>query len=144
MLPRSRNTPTSSAPSSNGAAAAPWDVDEVDGWQRRSRFASTYDPGVHVIDDVASYQLRADIQQPRCRPVRSSVRRGTKLRLRCNVSGRASVRFRGDRSRTLRTRLSSANGNGTVSTRGLRPGRYRVTVRADDLQLGRSFTVRVR
>jgi hypothetical protein len=98
----------------------------------------------YVIDDVASYQLPAKVQQPRCRPVRSSVRRGSKLRLRCNVSGRATVRFRGDRTRTLGTRLSSANGNGTVSTRSLRPGRYRVTVRAGDQQLGRSFTVRVR
>lgn len=98
----------------------------------------------YVIDDVASYRLPAKVQQPRCRPVRSSVRRGSTLRLRCNVSGRASVRFRGERTHTLSTRLSTANGTGVVSTRSLRPGRYRVTVRTGDQQLGPAFTVRVR
>ncbi len=34
-------------------AAAPWDVDAVEGWQRRSRFAHTYDPSIAVIDDAA-------------------------------------------------------------------------------------------
>lgn len=98
----------------------------------------------YVIDDVASYQLPVTVQQPRCRPARSAVRRGSKLRLRCNVSGRVSVRFRGGRSRTLSTRLSTAKGEGTVSTRSLRPGRYRVTVHAGDQQIGGRFTVRVR
>lgn len=98
----------------------------------------------YVIDDVASFQLPVAVQQPRCRPVRRTVRRGSKLRLRCNVSGRASVRFSGGRSRTVSTRLSSADGSGAVSTRGLRTGRYRVTVRAGKQQLGSPFTVRVR
>lgn len=98
----------------------------------------------YVIDDVASYQLPVSVQQPRCRPVRRTVRRGSKLRLRCNVSGRATVRFSGSRSRTVSTRLSTANGNGTVSTRNLRAGRYRVTVRAGKQRLGQPFTLRVR
>lgn len=98
----------------------------------------------YVIDDVASYQLPVTVQQPRCRPARSSVRRGSKLRLRCNVSGRATVRFRGGSSRTLSTRLSTAKGEGTVSTRSLRPGRYRVTVHAAGRQIGNRFAVRVR
>lgn len=98
----------------------------------------------YVIDDVASYQLALNVEQPACRPARATIRRGAKLRLDCNVSGRATVRLRGARSRTLPIRLSTRDGDGTVSTRRLRPGRYRVSVHAGDQQLGRPFTVRVR
>lgn len=98
----------------------------------------------YVIDDVASYQLALPVAQPACRPARSTVRRGQRLRLECNVSGRVVVRFRGAHSHTLAGRLSTADGSGSVATRGLRPGRYRVTVQAGDQVLGRAFTVRVR
>ncbi len=98
----------------------------------------------YVIDDVASYQLPVAVRQPSCRAVPSTVRRGRKLQLRCNVSGRAKVRFRGPASRTLSTKLSGKDGRGSVSTRRLKPGRYRVTVHAGDQQLGGRFTVRVR
>lgn len=97
----------------------------------------------YIIDDAASYQLPVRVEQPSCRPVRAIVTRA--LRLNCNVSGDATVRFRarGVR-RTSRTRLSTANGNGVVSTRRLRPGTYRVSVRAGDVALGRSFLIKVR
>jgi hypothetical protein len=98
----------------------------------------------YVIDDAAGFQLPVRIAQPSCRARRSTVRRGRPLALRCNVSGAVTVRFRGARSRTLRTRLSTENGTGTIPTRRLRPGRYRVTVTAGELRLGRPFRIRVR
>lgn len=110
-------------------------------------------PGVHkillcayqrfIIDDVASYQLPVRVNQPSCRPKRRTVRRT--LRLDCNVSGRVKVRFSGRGTRrVVPARLSPKNGNGKASTRRLRPGRYRVTVRAGKMKLGRAFTIRVR
>jgi hypothetical protein len=98
----------------------------------------------YIIDDVAGFQLPVDVEQPRCRAKRATVKRGRRLALKCNVSGAASVRFRGARSRTVTTRLSKKDGSGAVSTRGLRRGRYRVTVRAGELKLGKSFRVRIR
>jgi hypothetical protein len=96
----------------------------------------------YIIDDVAWYQLPLKVAQPRCRARESTVRR--RLRLKCNVSGAVVVRFRGPRSRIARTKLSTKDGTGSVSTRGLRPGRYRVTVTAGELRLGGSFRIRVR
>jgi hypothetical protein len=98
----------------------------------------------YVIDDVAGFQLPVQVEQPACRPARKAVRRGRKLRLRCNVSGEVRVRFRGSRSRTLTTRLTRKDGTGSVATRRLARGSYRVTVWAGELRLGRSFKVRVR
>lgn len=98
----------------------------------------------NIIDDVASYQLSVPVEQPRCRPTRSTVRKGRQLALRCNVSGKASVRFSGPRKRTVSTRISTKNGRAKVSTKALRSGRYRVTVTTGGLQLERPFTVVVR
>jgi hypothetical protein len=64
--------------------------------------------------------------------------------LKCNVSGPITVRFRGRRTRSADGRLSAEDGSGAVSTRGLKRGRYRVTVFAGELQLGRTFRIRVR
>jgi hypothetical protein len=98
----------------------------------------------YIIDDVAGFQLPVRVEQPRCRATRRTVRRGRKLRLRCNVSGDVRVRFRGARSRTVPARLSSRDGTGSVSTRRLGRGRYRVTVWVGEVRLGRPFTIRVR
>jgi hypothetical protein len=98
----------------------------------------------YIIDDAAWYQLPLKVAQPRCRAPESTVTRGKRLRLKCNVSGPATVRFRGRRSRTATTKLSTEDGSGSVSTRGLRPGRYRVTVTSGEIQLGGAFRVRVR
>jgi hypothetical protein len=98
----------------------------------------------YVIDDAAGYQLPVRVEQPACRAARGSVRRGRPLRLRCNVSGRVTVRFRGPRRRDLPARLRTEDGSGTVATRRLARGRYRVTVWAGELRLGRTIWVRVR
>jgi hypothetical protein len=98
----------------------------------------------YVIDDAAGYQLPVRVEQPACRAARGSVRRGRPLRLRCNVSGRVTVRFRGPRRRNLPARLSTDDGSGTVKTGRLARGRYRVTVWAGDLRLGRTIRIRVR
>jgi hypothetical protein len=97
----------------------------------------------YIIDDVAGFQLPVKVEQPSCRAKRKTVRRGRKLPLDCNVSGPVTVRFRGARSRNASTRLSAEDGSGAVSTRGLRRGRYRVTVWAGELKLGAAFKVRV-
>jgi hypothetical protein len=97
-----------------------------------------------ITDDVAGFQLPVAVEQPRCRPLRASVRRGRKLRLKCNVSGRVSVRFRGPRSRTLTARLRGDDGTGAVPTLRLPRGRYRVSVWVEDRRLGESFRVRIR
>jgi hypothetical protein len=60
------------------------------------------------------------------------------------VGGSCGVRFRGARSRTLTARLSYKHGKGSVATRRLARGTYRVTVWAGELRLGGSFRVRVR
>jgi hypothetical protein len=98
----------------------------------------------YAIDDVAGFQLPLAVDQPRCRAVRASVRRGRKLRLKCNLSGRVEVRFRGRRSRTIAARLSPKDGTGAVATRRLARGRYRVSVWVEDRRLGKSFRVRIR
>lgn len=98
----------------------------------------------YIIDDAAWYQLPLKVAQPRCRARKRTVTRGRRLGLKCNVSGAVTVRFRGRVSRTATTKLSTKDGSGSVSTRRLRPGRYRVTVTAGEMQLGGSFRVRVR
>jgi hypothetical protein len=98
----------------------------------------------YIIDDVAGFQLPVEVEQPSCKPARSSVRRGRKLTLKCNVRGAATLRFRGPRSRTAQAKVSDKDGSGTVSTRGLKRGRYRVTVFFGELQLEKTFRIRVR
>jgi hypothetical protein len=98
----------------------------------------------YIIDDASGFQLPVRVEQPRCRPARATVKRGRRLALKCNVSGAASVRFRGPRSRTITTRLSTEDGSGAVATRSLKRGRYRVTVFSGEQQLGEPFRVRIR
>jgi hypothetical protein len=98
----------------------------------------------YIIDDVAGYQLPVRVEQPRCRPASATVKRGRRLALKCNVSGAVSVRFRGPRSRTLTTQLSTKDGSGAVATRGLKRGRYRVTVWSGEIKLAKSFRIRIR
>ena len=98
----------------------------------------------YVIDDVAYYELPIKVVQPSCRPARSTVKQGSKLELRCNVSGPATVRFSGPRKRTLKVKLPASNGRVKVSTGSLRAGSYRVTVAAGEMALGGAFRVRVR
>lgn len=98
----------------------------------------------YVTDDVAWYQLPVTVKQPACTAVRSTVRRGSKLELKCNVSGPATVRFTGPRTRTVAVKIPSSNGRVKVSTTSLKRGRYRVTVRSNGLQLGAPMRVRVR
>jgi hypothetical protein len=98
----------------------------------------------YIIDDASGFQLPVRVEQPRCRPARATVKRGRRLALKCNVSGAASVRFRGPRSRTITTRLSTKDGSGAVATRSLKRGRYRVIVFSGEQQLGEPFRVRIR
>jgi hypothetical protein len=67
----------------------------------------------YIIDDVAGFQLPVRVEQPRCRAKRSAIRRKRGLALECNVSGPATVRFRGPRSRTVAVRLSTEDGTVT-------------------------------
>jgi hypothetical protein len=98
----------------------------------------------NITDDVASYQLPVSVEQPRCKPARRTVRRGARLRLECNVSGPVTVRFRGPSARTANGRISAKDGKGTVSTRKLERGRYRVAVQVGELRLGGAFKLRIR
>lgn len=98
----------------------------------------------YVTDDVAWFQLPMKVEQPSCRATRSSVRKGTALRLKCNVSGKVSVRFKGSRSKTVSGTLSTKDGSGKISTRSVRTGRYRVTVTSNGVKLGKTFALRVR
>jgi hypothetical protein len=98
----------------------------------------------YVTDDVAWYQLPIEMRQPSCRAVRSTVRRGSRLRLQCNVSGTAKVRFSGPRRRTVPARISPKDGSVSVPTGRLRAGTYRVSVETGDLVLAKSLRVRIR
>src|SRR5262249_45659174 len=98
----------------------------------------------YVIDDVAWYELPVTVRQPSCRASRAVVRRETRLTLACNVSGPATVRFSGPRSRTIGVRIPASGGRVGARLGPLRAGRYRVTVTAGKLPLGQPFTVRVR
>jgi hypothetical protein len=98
----------------------------------------------YVTDDVAWYQLPVTIQQPSCRAERSTVRRGSRLRLKCNVSGAAKVSFSGPRRRTVSVKISTKDGSASVPTSSLRAGRYRVSIRTGDLSLASALRVRIR
>ena len=60
----------------------------------------------YITDDVAWYQLPVTMRQPSCKAERSTVKRGARLRLKCNVSGPAKVVFSGPRKRTVSVRIS--------------------------------------
>ncbi len=60
------------------------------------------------------------------------------------MSGPATVRFSGPRSRTVRVKIPAKDGRVCVPLGALRAGRYRVTVTAGELALGRPFAIRVR
>jgi hypothetical protein len=96
----------------------------------------------YVIDDAAWYQLPVEVQEPACSV---QPRRGRRLRLRCNVSGRMTLRFKrpGARARTLTATVGSS-GVTTLSTRRLRRGTYRVTVTTGAVELGDRRRVRIR
>jgi hypothetical protein len=98
----------------------------------------------YITDDVAWFQLPMKVEQPTCKARSASVRKGTPLRLACNVSGTVTVRFSGRRSKTIAGKLSTKDGSGKISTRSLAKGRYRVTVKTGALALGKTFTLRVR
>jgi hypothetical protein len=87
----------------------------------------------YVIDDVAWYQLPVRVQAPRC----AIERRGRRLRLRCNLSGRMTLRFqrRGGRSRTIAVTVGPT-GRAAVPTRRLRRGTYRVRISVGTLPVG--------
>lgn len=100
----------------------------------------------YIIDDVAWYQLPVTVDQPACRVGRGSVRRGSKLPITCNFFGNLTVRFRSG-SRTRRTTAKiDGRGRGRVSTAGLRPGSYRVSLSVGKMAVAVSKhrTIRVR
>jgi hypothetical protein len=98
-----------------------------------------------IIDDVASYALSVPVEPPGCTLATRSIRRGSKLRVECNVSGALRARFKGrGRVRTLSGKLSTKNGKGTIRTRLLRPGRYRVSFSSNGTPLKGGTTVRIR
>ena len=98
----------------------------------------------YIIDDVAWYQLPIKVEQPSCKAERSTVRRGSRLRLKCNVSGPAKVVFSGPRKRTVSVKISPKDGRASVPTGSLRAGRYRVAVTTGELSLARSLRVSIR
>jgi hypothetical protein len=100
----------------------------------------------YVTDDVAWYQLPVRVHPPSCRIAeRGSVRRGDRLRLRCNVRGRMTLRFkrRGVRARAITVTVGS-NGRAFVPTDKLGAGTYRVTVSIGRLRLGTHRGLRIR
>jgi hypothetical protein len=98
----------------------------------------------YIIDDVAWFQLPVTTRQPSCKAERATVRRGAELKLKCNVSGPATVRFSGPRNRTVNVKISPKDGRVRVPTGSLRSGRYRISVKAGDLALGPALRVRIR
>ena len=74
-----------------------------------------------------------DTTRPKLRKVALD-RSGRRLKLRFRVSERSEVTVRLDRGgKRVRTKRVSAGSRGSVTLRGLRPGRYRVRLRARDL-----------
>lgn len=99
----------------------------------------------YIIDDVAWFQLPVRVVAQACRAVRRAVTRPRKLRIRCNVSGRLTVRLRrAGRTRAQPIRISPKNGTGAIDTRRLPRGSYRVTVLAGNTQVGRPLRIRIR
>jgi hypothetical protein len=98
----------------------------------------------YIIDDAAYYELPVKVEQPACKAVRTRVKRGSKLKLKCNVSGAAKVRFSGPRTRRVSTTVSAKNGKANVSTRSLRRGSYRVTVSWAEVKSAKTLRIRLR
>ena len=74
-----------------------------------------------------------DTTRPKLRKVALD-RSGRRLKLRFRVSERSEVTVRLVRAgKRVRTKRVSARSRGSVTLRGLRPGRYRVQLRARDL-----------
>jgi len=74
-----------------------------------------------------------DTTRPKLRKVALD-RSGRRLKLRFRVSERSAVTVRLVRAgKRVRTKRVSARSRGSVTLRGLRPGRYRVQLRARDL-----------
>lgn len=99
----------------------------------------------YVTDDVATYERTAKVDKPACTATQRRVRRGHKLRLKCNLSGKVTLKFTrtgAAHARTVRTTVDS-KGRGKASTSRLRRGSYRVRFAARKLALGRDHvTVR--
>jgi hypothetical protein len=99
----------------------------------------------YIIDDVAWFQLPVRVVAQACRAVRRTVTRPRKLRVRCNVSGRLTLRLRrAGRTRTQTIRISPEDGIGATATRRLPRGSYRVTVLAGESQVGQPMRIRIR
>lgn len=98
-----------------------------------------------ITDDVARYQLPVAVAPAACRAASGSVRRPTALKLSCNVSGAAVVRFtRGGRTvKRVSARVSSATGRLSVPTAGVPRGPLRVAISIGNLTLP-TVAVRVR
>jgi hypothetical protein len=99
-----------------------------------------------IIDDAAWYTLPLRVRQPSCRLLRRSVRRGARVRLKCNLSGRVTVllRRRGTRPRRRTVTVRSKDGTGRLRTGGLRRGSYRVTMTSGEIRLGPRRRLRIR
>jgi hypothetical protein len=99
----------------------------------------------YIIDDAAWFQLPVRVVAQACRAVLRTVTRPRKLRIRCNVSGRLTVRLRrAGRTRAQPIRISAKDGTGAIDTHRLPRGSYRVTVLAGDSQVGRPMRIRIR
>ena len=99
----------------------------------------------YVTDDVAVQATRWKVQQPRCTPASRSVRRGMRLTVRCNFSGRVTARLSRGRWRVVRTvAVSSRDRRGTLSTRAARRGENRLAFSLDGKTYGAPLKIRVR
>jgi hypothetical protein len=118
-------------------------------------FGVTFFPGSDVADTTPPATLVAAAPpppppppppaQPKCTIKASKVKRGRKLGVSCTgVTGKLTVKFqrKGKKARKVTARVSS-KGRASFSTRGLRRGKYKVTVSQNGKRLA-TRTVRVR
>jgi hypothetical protein len=98
----------------------------------------------YVIDDVAGYSLSVPVAQPRCRLTKATISHGRAARVTCNVDGAITARVSGGgRTRTLTFTSAKTTRRGTLPTRSLQRGRYRVTFSRNGVPLG-TASLRVR
>jgi hypothetical protein len=91
----------------------------------------------YVIDDVAGYSLSVPVVQPRCRLTKATISHGRAARVTCNVDGTITARVAGaGRTRTLTFTAAKSTHRGTLATRTLKRGRYRVTFSRSGVPLG--------